>query len=135
MKKNILSIDYGTKQIGLAYCNNENIPLPLGNIDNDSDLRFTLMGIIAQRQSKIILVGYPKHEGMRIHIDKFIKTLLIMDGELEIIRIDENYSSVQAQAITWETGKHIAHDTLAAIEIMNRYFNSEIPKWTQEWTL
>lgn len=126
MKKKILSIDYGTKQIGLAYCNHEDIPLPMGNIDNDGDMRFTLMGIIAQHQSKIILVGYPKHEGMRIHIDKFIKTLLVMDSELEIIRIDENYSSVQAQAITWETGKHIAHDTLAAIEIMNRYFMTKM---------
>jgi RNase H-fold protein (predicted Holliday junction resolvase) len=58
---------------------------------------------------------------MRIHIDKFIKTLQIMDDWLEIIRIDENYTSVQAQAITGEVWKHVAHDTLAAIEIINRY--------------
>ena len=51
-----------------------------------------------------------------------------MDNTLEIIRIDENYTSVQAQAITGEVGKHIAHDTLAAIEIINRYLNSVIPK-------
>lgn len=121
MQKNILSIDYGTKQIGLAYCNHEDIPLPIGNIDNNGDMRFSLMGNIAQYRSRIILVGYPKHEGMRVHIDKFIKTLQIMDTALEIIRIDENYTSVQAQAITWESGKHIAHDTLAAIEIINRY--------------
>ena len=121
MQKNILSIDYGTKQIGLAYCNHESIPLPIGNIDNDGDMWFTLMGNIAQHSSQIILVGFPKHEGMRIHIDKFIKTLQIMDNTLEIIRIDENYTSVQAQAITGEVGKHIAHDTLAAIEIINRY--------------
>lgn len=129
MQKNILSIDYGTKQIGLAYCNHEYIPLPIGNIDNNGDMRFTLMGNIAQHRSEIILVGYPKHEWMRLHIDKFIKTLQIMDNTLEIIRIDENYTSVQAQAITGEVGKHIAHDTLAAIEIINRYLNSVIPKW------
>lgn len=123
-QKNILSIDYGTKHIGLAYCNHENIPLPIGNIDNNGDMWFTLMGNIAQHRSQIILVGYPKHEWMRVHIDKFIKTLQIMDHALEIIRIDENYTSVQAQAITGETGKHIAHDTLAAIEIINRYLNS-----------
>ena len=44
-----------------------------------------------------------------------------MDSELEIIKIDENNTSVQAQAITWESKKHVAHDTLAAMEIINRY--------------
>ena len=62
MQKNILSIDYGTKQIGLAYCNHEYIPLPIGNIDNNGDMWFTLMGNIAQHRSEIILIGYPKHE-------------------------------------------------------------------------
>ena len=58
------------------------------------------MGQIAHKQAKLILVGYPKNEEMRTKIDKFIQTLLIMDSELEIIKIDENYTSVQAQAIT-----------------------------------
>lgn len=120
---NIISIDYGTKQLGLAYCNDQGIPLPLGNLENDWDLWFSLMGQIAHKQAKLILVGYPKNEEMRTKIDKFIQTLLIMDSELEIIKIDENYTSVQAQAITWESKKHVAHDTLAAMEIINRYHN------------
>jgi hypothetical protein len=81
----------------------------LANIDNNGDLRFTLMG--NHRSTSVSGLSWwaiPKHEGMRTHIDKFIKTLLMMDGALEIIRIDENYSSVQAQAITGETGKHVA---------------------------
>ena len=81
------------------------------------------MGQIAYKQAKLILVGYPKDEGMRAKIDKFIQTLLIMDSELEIIKIDENYTSVQAQAITGEVKKHVAHDTLAAMELINRYQN------------
>lgn len=120
----IIAIDYGTKTLWLAYCGNEKIPLPLGNIENNGDLWFSLMGTIAQHKANIILVGYPKNEDMRIHIDKFIKTLQIMDHTLEIIRIDENYTSVQAQAITWESKKHIAHDTLASMELINRYFNA-----------
>lgn len=120
---NIISIDYGTKQLGLAYCNDQGIPLPLGNLENDGDLWFSLMGQIAHKQAKLILVGYPKNEEIRTKIDKFIQTLLIMDSELEIIKIDENYTSVQAQAITWESKKHVAHDTLAAMEIINRYHN------------
>lgn len=120
---NLVSIDYGTKTLGLAHISNNSIPLPLGNIDNDENLWFSLMGILAQRQAKTVLIGYPNNQGMRDKIDNFIKNLQIMDNELNIIRIDENYTSVQAQAITWESKKHVAHDTLAAMELINRYLN------------
>lgn len=97
--------------------------LPIGNIENDGDMRFTLMGIVAQKRCKIVLVGYPKDAWMRLKIDQFIKTLHVLDSELNIIRIDEDYSSVQAQVITGETGKNIAHDTLSAMELITRYLH------------
>ena len=81
------------------------------------------MGIIAEHKVHIILVGFPKNEMMQIKINQFIKTLGMM-FEGEIIRIDENYSSVQAQAITWSIGKHVANDTLSAMELISRYLNN-----------
>ncbi len=123
--KVILSIDFGTKQWGLALRKPWSIPIPVGNIANDGDLWFSLMGLIAEHRVQIILIGYPKNLVIRAHIDQAIKTLEMMDDTLEIIRVDENYTSVQAQAITGETGKHIAHDTLAAIEILNRYLQEK----------
>lgn len=75
------------------------MPMPLGNLDNNGDLRFKLMGIIAENSIQTILVGFPKNEMMQHKINQFIKTLAMM-FEGNIIRIDENYSSVQAQAIT-----------------------------------
>lgn len=123
-KKNILAIDFGTKQWWLAFYQPWSIPLPLGNLVNDGNVRFSLMGIIAQYKIATILIGYPKNQSIRTHIDQIIKTLMIIDAWLEVITIDENYTSVQAQVITWTTGKHIAHDTLAAIEIINRFLSS-----------
>ncbi len=116
----ILSIDYGTKTIGLASAINK-VPMPIGNLENDGDLRFKLMGIIAQHNIETILIGFPKNELIQEKINQFIKTLQLM-FEWEIIKVDENYTSVQAQAITWSTGKHIATDTLSAMELINRYF-------------
>lgn len=116
---NTLAIDYGTKTIGLAHYNGS-IALPLGNIDNDGDMWFNIMGIVAQHNIATIIVGFPKNTDMQTIINKFINTLQYM-FEWTITKIDENYTSVQAQAITESTGKHIANDTLAAMELINRY--------------
>ncbi|HNG97604.1 MAG TPA: Holliday junction resolvase RuvX [Candidatus Absconditabacterales bacterium] len=118
-----LSIDYGTKTLGLGLWTGS-IPLPLGNIDNNGMMRFSLMGLIGERRPTTILIGYPKHELMRSHIDHFIKTLQTM-YEGTILRIDENYTSIQAQARTGVSGKHSAHDTLSAMELIERFINSD----------
>lgn len=120
---NILAIDYGTKILGVAHYN-DILPLPLGNIENNGDMRFTLMGLIAEKKISSILVGFPKHPIMQEHINKFIKTLQMM-FEGEVLKVNEDYSSVQAQVITWELKKHVAHDTLAAMELINRYLGNK----------
>lgn len=124
-KKTLLAIDFGTKQRWLAFCRAwSSMPLPLGNLTNNGDLRFSLMGTIAEYKIDTVLIGYPNNQAIRTRIDQTIKTLLMMDTWVEVITVDENYTSVQAQATTWATGKHIAHDTLAAIEIINRFLSS-----------
>jgi len=74
---NTLAIDYGTKTIGLAHYNGS-IALPLGNIDNDGDMWFNIMGIVAQHNIATIIVGFPKNTDMQTIINKFINTLQYM---------------------------------------------------------
>lgn len=117
---NILSIDRGSRYIGLAYRNERwwNIA-PVGSILNDESLLFSLGDIIQRYHIRTVVIGYPKnHEDAQKRIDDLIMQILMIDEEMDILKVDEEYSSVQAAAQTGNYEKSTEEDTVAAMHIL-----------------
>ena len=98
----ILAIDYGAKRIGLALCDPlKTFAYPYTTIPND-DLTFKeLKKIISEQGIEKIILGNPlREDGLVSRMLKPIldfKTKLEKDFSLEVILVDESYSSSTAQ--------------------------------------
>ena len=121
---NILWVDYGTKYIWLAKKDTKhNMVMPVWYIQNDGWTMFELANIIEQYQIKKIVIWWPtKQKNIQEKIDKFIKEIFIIYPDMEFIKIDEDFTSVEAAAQTWEFKKaRWKEDTIAAMKILERY--------------
>lgn len=126
MKKvsNILWIDWGYKYIWFAYVNEwGNVVMPIWYLINDGNMFFNLWDILQRYNVKHIVIWYPsKQEDIQQEIDKFVvQVKMIAEQWVEIERVDEDYTSVEAGAITWEHQKNSSTDTLAAMTILERW--------------
>jgi len=121
---NILGIDYWTKYIWLAKKDTKHwMIMPVGYIQNDGSTMFELANIIQQYNINKIVVGYPQRQkDMQEKIDRFIKELSFVYPDMEIIKVDEDYTSVEANATTWNFQKKPGEeDTIAAMKILERF--------------
>jgi len=120
---NILGIDYWTKYIWLAKKDTKhNVIMPVGYIQNNSSTLYDLANIIQQYNIKKIIIGYPQRQkDMQEKIDNFIKELKFVYPDMEIIKVDEDYTSVEASSIIWYDKKKGQEDTIAAMKILERY--------------
>lgn len=120
---NILGIDYWTKYIWLAKKDTKhNVIMPVGYIQNDSSTLYDLANIIQQYNIKKIIIGYPQRQkDMQEKIDNFIKELKFVYPDMEIIKVDEDYTSVEVSSIIWYDKKKGQEDTIAAMKILERY--------------
>lgn len=92
-EKSILSIDWGSKYIGIAYVKeNSKVVMPIWYILNDGSVFFNLWDLLMRYRVKAIVVGYPKKsEIIQELIDGFIKNLSMMISEdIVIDKIDED---------------------------------------------
>ena len=124
---NILWVDRGTKYLWIAYRNErwKNIA-PIGSMMNDNSLFFNIWDILQRYHVTKLVIGYPKnHKDLQKSIDKFIEQVLFIDREIEVVRVDEEYSSVQAAATTWKYEKSTEEDTIAAMKILEEYIDKE----------
>lgn len=125
MTQHILGIDRWSKYIGVATLQEgQQIPMPLGYLDNNGDTYFKIGEIIAQYRVSCIVMGYPKRQkNVQEKIDKFIKSLsFIIDPMMTTItKIDEDYSTVQAGEIISNFKKNVATDTVSAMVLLDRY--------------
>ena len=121
---NILGIDYWTKYIWLAKKDTKhNVIIPVWYIQNDGWTMFELSNIIEQYNIKKIVIWWPtKQKDMQEKIDRFIKELQIIYPDMDIVKVDEDYTSVEANATTWNFMKKAwEEDTIAAMKILERY--------------
>ena len=119
--KNILWIDWGTKYVWMAYIvENTSLVMPIGYIINDGSMYYNIWEIISRYNIFRIIVWYPKKQkDIQEEIDEFINQLIKMVPiEIQIDRFDEDYTSVQASATTWNYKKDASSDTLAAMHIL-----------------
>jgi RNase H-fold protein (predicted Holliday junction resolvase) len=123
---NILWIDWWTKYIWLAKKDTKhNMIMPVWYINNDAWTMFELANIIEQYQIKKIVVWWPtKQKDIQEKIEKFINELSLIYPDIEIIKVDEDYTSVQAWETKWDfTRSKWEDDTIAAMKILERYKN------------
>lgn len=98
----ILAIDYGAKRIGLALCDPlKTFAYPYATIPNDDSTYKELKKIITEQGIEKIILGNPlREDGQVSRMLKPIldfKTKLERDFSLEVILVDESYSSSTAQ--------------------------------------
>ena len=120
--KNIISIDYGERFIGLAIKKKLlNTPYPLKILDSkEVDILVEIEKVLHDNEIEEIVIGYPiglnNHETrMTKVVDKFITKDLSKICELPVIKVDERMTSKLINDNNERT------DDLAAVEILNSY--------------
>lgn len=123
----ILGVDRGSKYIWLArLAEGETTPVPVGYLENDGMAFYNIGEHIMRYNVSTIVIGYPKkQEDIQKRIDKFIKDLsFIIDPEkTQIVKIDEDYTTVQAGEIVSNFKKNVASDTVSAMVILDRWIS------------
>lgn len=124
MNKNILWIDRWKNKFWFAYnvCNTK-IILPIWILENNKKLDEYIQNIISKYNIWFIVVGFPKKQkDIQILIDIFIKDLERKTPWIEILRVNEDFTSVSAQVLIGDFKKDV--DDIAACKIIENYLNS-----------
>ena len=129
----ILALDYGSKNVGLACCDELAIAVtPLPSIPNKSrkSLLERVARLAAEQEATKVVVGIPLHMDGRAgpeadRVQNFIDQLR-SSLELPVHGIDERLSTVEAEEIWKEMTerqrtKYRSIDSLAAARILQRY--------------
>ena len=121
---NILAIDFGTKNIGLAWCDTGvGVVLPYGRIKNE-ELRMKnkeLVNLIEKEKINKIVVGLPvgldgKENANTARVKKFVEEFKAqIDVPVEFF--DERFSSQQADRM----GDGVSRDEKSAMVVLEDY--------------
>lgn len=135
--KPIMSIDYGSKRIGLAISDELRLLAhPLGTIKNDSKAIEKIVSIVKEKNVDRVVIGIPKWDKETKIIEEiqtFAKKLKnVLDLKIEFV--NEFYSSKMAIEKLLSTGKKLKKfknklDTYAACIILQDYLDGR--KWLE----
>ncbi len=100
--------------------------MPIGTFMNDQYLMFNVGAVLERYAIGKVVVGYPKqHKKLQESIDAMLEQFLFLDKELELVRANEEYTSVQAAATLGTDKKSLAEDTVAAMHILEYYLKTQ----------
>jgi putative pre-16S rRNA nuclease len=132
----VLALDYGTKNVGLACCDELGVTVrPLASIPNTSrrNLVARLRTVIEEHGIQSLVVGIPRNMngsfGESAHqVERFIAALRRELG-LPLSSVDERLSTVEAQEVWNEMSprqqrKYRTVDSLAAAIILERFLRA-----------
>ncbi len=134
----ILSVDYGEKRVGLAWCDELRVVVtPLKALHNDANLLENIQKIIAENGIKEVLIGIPRRmdgeEGQLAQkVRDFGKQLKELIPDLVITYWDESYTSKEAEKIFYKKfGRHAIKledkyliDSYSAAILLDEYLKS-----------
>lgn len=137
LRGRVLSIDYGTKRVGVAVSDPLRvIARGVATLENDDTLIEKLCGIVRQQEVASVVVGMPYSadggKGAKaMEVERFIDRLKVAI-DLPIDTWDESYSSVNAHRAFIETGmkrkkrreKHRV-DEMAARLMLQEYLDNQ----------
>ena len=102
----ILALDLGTKTLGIAISNDQqNLALRHEQfnfrVGNYRAAREKVIAVASENNIKDIVIGYPLHEdgheGERTaSVDRFIDDINKINPDLNFIKVDERYSTIEA---------------------------------------
>ncbi len=120
---NILAIDYGTKNIGLAWCQKElGVVLPFGNVECRM-WNVGLVNLIKKEKIDKVIVGLPvgldgKENENTKKIRNFVDELK-KDIDVPVDFVDERFTSAQADRM----GGTVSRDEKSAMVILQSYLD------------
>ncbi len=133
----VLAFDFGTRRVGVAVGDLETRHAhPLAVIRSEGAARFAEIGrLMSQWKPDALVVGVPRHDDARPHplaarAERFARQLAGRFG-LPVARVDESYSSVEAEARlrtaagarrAAESARAKALDAHAAQLLLEQYF-------------
>ena len=137
MSKAIVAIDYGSKNIGIAWSPDGIFSFPVGIIQKTTlqkDIE-SVLEIISQKKAELIVLGYPFNQTQTDstkRVDTFLEALknsTTLSVELE----DERMTSVEVRRIGHELGKsdkkmRYKKDAFEAQLILTRYLERTTPR-------
>lgn len=126
---NILAIDYGSKNIGLAWCQKElGVVLPFGQLKDYKieRLKDYLVNLIEKEKVDKVIVGLPvgldgKENENTKKIRKFVSELK-NQIDVPVDFVDERFTSAQADSMGGGTGG-ASRDEKAAMVILQSYLD------------
>lgn len=121
-----LWIDRGSKYIGLAYTpiEHSDIVFPIGYIMNDEMTYYYIADLIQRYHIRKIVLGRPsRQKDIQEKISKFMQSLnyIIENQRIEILTVEEDYTSVQSGEIISDFKKNATTDTISAMLILERW--------------
>ena len=121
-----LWIDRWSKYIGLAYTpvENSDIVFPIGYIMNDEMTYYYIADLIQRYHIRKIVLGRPsRQKDIQEKISKFMQSLnyIIENQKIEIVTVEEDYTSVQSGEIISDFKKNATTDTISAMLILERW--------------
>ena len=132
----ILGIDYGKKRCGVAITDILKISInPLKVVAPELLLDFVKSYIDKEAVEKLV-IGWPRHkDGVETYltedIRKFLSNFAKMFPEMEIIKVDEAFSSREAKELIWQSGakkkkrrEKSLVDQMSAVLLIKRYLDS-----------
>lgn len=138
MKKNILALDLGKGSLGLAISRSGMFTSPLTNLrfhalDYDECIKL-LKKTIANEMVETIAIGLPTYPSgdpceMTPIVEEFIKKIAPLFPGVEIVKVDERNSTVEASEMLHSNNKSSKKqkqyiDSAAAVIILERYLKS-----------
>ncbi len=120
----VLAVDWWKKRLGLAYNRSDNtVIFPIGSLDNDDVVLYNIAHIVAQYNVEKIIIWSPSAQGdVQNWIDVFIKNLwFVLPIDCALEKVNEDFSSVQANAHIGVYKKTPAEDSLSAVYILEEY--------------
>ena len=126
---NYLSIDYGTKNIGLAMNNDTEIAFPLKSILNDENVVNEIKDVCDEELIDKIVLGMPtkmdRSKGVLAdEIIGFAKRL--KEANLEVEFEDELLSSEQTKKMMQDYGGKYEKDAVEAAVILQAYLDKNV---------
>lgn len=121
-----LWIDRWSKYLGLAYTpvENSDIIFPIGYIMNDEMTYYYIADLIQRYHIRKIVLGRPsRQKDIQEKISKFMQSLnyIIENQRIEILTVEEDYTSVQSGEIISDFKKNATTDTISAMLILERW--------------
>lgn len=127
-KVTVLAVDWWKKRFWLAYNRPDtDVIFPIGSLDNDEVVLYNIAHIVAQYRIEKVIIGSPRYQDdAQTPIGVFVKNLsFVLSPDCKIEKVNEDYSSVQANAHIGVYKKTAAEDSLAAVYILEEYRKKE----------